>query len=166
MTCGKIQRLIQGYVDGESSAAEQAAVETHAAACADCGQVLAESRQLASWMAATPARTVSADFDRKLREALPQTAPVHHGHAWWERFCVRFEWRLRVPALVTAGSLATAIVAAVMAPQLTNAPTNEQRVLLTSALQRHHELRGASQDVNWEAVDTSIELNTGIALTE
>ena len=166
MNCGKIQRLIQEYVDGEGSVADRAAVECHVTGCAGCRRTLEEAQQLASWMSVRSTRSVSADFDRKLMAAIQQTVPAPRPQAWWERLCVRFEWRLRLPAMVAAGSVATALVAALVVPQFVSAPNDEQRVLLSSALQRHHELSNATQDVNWDAVDASIELSTGSALTE
>ncbi len=167
MTCGKIRILIQDYVDGSASASQREAVDAHVADCPSCGRELAESRQLLQWMSGTPQREVSRDFDRKLMAALQERAPAPRKTAWWEELRLRFEWRLRIPAMVAAGSLATALIAVVVGPQSTPQRSGEEtRVLLSSAIERHQELQRANSDVDWEAVDQSIALSTGSVLTE
>ena len=168
MTCGKIRHAIQAYVDGAASLSEREAVDAHVRHCAACSQVLAESRQLVGMLAAMPARRVSDEFERNLQASLRYTAPVSRSAAWWERFCLRFEWRLRVPALVAAGSLAAGVVAAVVTPSYVNHQEQaEQRErLVYSAVERHQQLERGSPESNWEAVEGSIELTTGSVVVE
>ena len=174
MTCGKTRRLIQAYVDGAASKTERESVESHVAACAGCAAVLAESRQLVSLLAGMPERAVSDEFDRNLMTAARYTAPVSQSAAWWERFRLRFEWRLRVPAMVAAGSLAAGVVAALVVPQL-GMPEGPQAPLaaapergrfVASAVERHRELEQSNPNVEWDAVNSSIDLSTGSVITE
>lgn len=171
MSCGKIQRTIQAYVDGTATGAERAAVDRHVAHCARCARCLAESRQLLSLLASVPAREVSDDFERNLARALRHTAPVSRGAAWWERFRFRYEWRFRGPALLTAGSLAAGVLAAVVAPPYLERQQQQQQAqlrerLLASTVERHEQLERANPHPDWEAMDASIDLTTGSVLTE
>lgn len=167
MNCGKMRNLIQDYVDGTASATQHDAVDAHVADCPACRRELAEARQLAQWMSGMPEREVSRDFDRKLMAALEERAPTPRKTAGWEQFRLRFEWRLRIPVMVAAGSLATALIVVVAGPQMApQRPGEETRVLLSSAIERHQELQRANSDVNWDAVDQSIALSTGSVLTE
>jgi hypothetical protein len=116
-------------------------------------------------LASPPARQVSDGFERELMAALRQTAPAPRTVAWWERFRLRFEWRLRMPAMVAAGSLAAAVCAAVVVPRVAERQ-QERKVFLSATVQRYHELERADSDVNYEAVDSSVELSTGTLLRE
>ena len=168
MSCGKMHRMIQEYLDGTASRAEQATVETHVAGCEACARVLSESRQLASLMVGLPERRVSDDFERSLQRRIQQTEPAAPVKAWWERFRLQFEWRLRVPAMVAAGSMAVALVAAVVTPiaerEQEHAVQREQMV--ASVVRRHEQLEHVNPSANWEAVESSIELTTGSVVTE
>lgn len=168
MTCGKIRHAIQSYVDGAATRAEREAVDAHVDRCAACAQVLADSRQLVGMLAAMPARRVSDEFERNLQAALRHTAPVSRSAAWWERFRLQFEWRLRFPALVAASSLAVAMLAAVVTPSYVHYQEQvEQRErLVYSAVERHQQLEHAAPGANWEAVEGSIELTTGSVVVE
>jgi hypothetical protein len=42
----------------------------------------------------------------------------------------------------------------------------ERKVFLSATVQRYHELERADSDVNYEAVDSSVELSTGTLLRE
>jgi anti-sigma factor RsiW len=155
-------------VDGTASSAERAAVETHVAGCEGCSRALAESRQLMSLLAGMPERSVSDGFERRLQRRLQRAEPAAPVAAWWERFTLRFEWRLRVPAMVAAGSMAVALVAAVLTPiavrEQEHAERREQMVV--SAVERHEQLEHANPNANWDAVESSIELTTGSVITE
>jgi anti-sigma factor RsiW len=168
MSCGKIHRMVQEYLDGTATSAERATVEVHVAGCEGCARVLSESRKLASLLAGMPERRVSDDFERSLQRRLQRAAPAAPVAAWWERFRLQFEWRLRVPAMVAAGSLAVALVAVVVTPiaerEQEHATKREQMV--ASVVERHEQLERANPSSNWEAVESSIELTTGSVVTE
>jgi anti-sigma factor RsiW len=170
MTCRKTQYLIQTVVDGAATRPEREAVGAHVARCAECARALAESRQLVSMLAGAPRRRVSEAFDQELMASVRGVRPVSLRAAWWERFRLRFEWRLRLPAMVTAGSLAAAVVAAIAVPQVRQAPQRRERgEYIARAVERHQQIeRGVrlNQDVNWDALDASIELSTGTVVTE
>jgi anti-sigma factor RsiW len=155
-------------VDGAATPAEREAVDAHVARCAGCAQELATSRQVVGLLAAMPGRRVSEEFDRNLQVALRSAEPVSPGKAWWEHFRLQFEWRLRVPALVAASTLAAGVVAAVVMPGYARYQEQvEQRErLVSSAVQRHQQLERANPGSNWEAVDGSIELTTGSVVVE
>lgn len=168
MTCGKVERAIQTYVDGAASRTERALVDEHVAHCGSCRRTLAESRRLAGLLASAPNRAVSESFERNLRLALRDASPVSQSASRWERFRVRFEWRLRFPAMVAAGSLAVGVLAAVVSPVYVERQEREQlrQRLVVSAVERHEQLERSSPNSNWEAVDGSIELTTGSIFTE
>lgn len=168
MTCAKIRFAIQSYVDGAASPGEREAVEAHVAHCAACAQELATTRQLVGLLGTSPARRVSEEFDRNLHAALRGAQQAAPGAAWWERFRLQFEWRLRVPAMVAASSLAVGILAAVVTPgyQRYQEQAEQRERLVSSAIQRHQQLEQAAPNSNWEAVDGSIELTTGSVVVE
>lgn len=168
MSCRKIQFLIQGYLDGEATSAERAAVEQHVERCGACAAELASSRQLLGLLGQDPQRSVSADFEQNLRAALRETRPAPGVAAWWERLRLQLEWRLRVPALVTAGSLAVALVAGVatLRVQDLRETQRERQEYVSTAVERYEQLQQAETKVNWDAMDASIDLNSGSVLTE
>lgn len=168
MSCRKIQFLIQAYLDGESSAAESAAVERHVAACPECAADLASSRQLLSVLGASPQRKVSAGFEERLCAALAESRPKSGLTAWWERLRLQHEWRVRVPALVTSGSLAAALLAGLVTLRVQDQQQvqRERQEYLSTAVERYQQLQRADSQVNWDAVDASIELNSGQVITE
>ena len=168
MSCRKIQFLIEAYVDGAASPLEREQVDAHVAQCEACARALAASRQLTSVMHATPARAVSDDFERKLARALQNTQPKPEAAAWWERFRVRFEWRLRVPALAAAASLAAAVFVGAVGPLAVQYGQMQQERgrMVTGAVARHRELQRAEPRMNWDAVEASIDLSAGHITTD
>lgn len=168
MNCAKIQSALQAVVDGAASRAEREAVDAHVERCATCAQALAESRQVVALLSAMPARRVSDEFEQNLQAALRSTTPVAPSVAWWERFRLQFEWRLRVPALVTAGSLAAGMVAALVMPSYVHhqEQVEQREQLVYSAVERHQQLERANPAADWEAVEGSIELTTGSVVIE
>jgi anti-sigma factor RsiW len=167
MICRRVELLIQAYVDGAASRGEREVVDAHVSRCGRCAAAMAESRRLVAVLAGAPAREVSDTFERNLMAAVRHAAPVSSRAAWWERFQLRFEWRLRVPAMVTAGSLAVAVIAAVVAPQVAGVgeARRERGQYVSQAVQRHRQIEQTT-DVNWEALDASIQLSTGTIVTE
>lgn len=159
MNCRKVRTLIQSCVDGAATRAERETVERHTAGCAECARCMDESRRLVILLASAPPRTVSEGFEGRLMAALRDTAPAAPGAAWWERFRLRFEWRLRVPAMVTAGSLAAALIASLATPVVFQQA--ERKHYVTDAVARHRQLERANSETNWDAVDASIQLSTG-----
>lgn len=168
MICGQVRRAIQAYVDGAASLAEREAVDAHVAQCALCARTLAETRQLVGLLSAVPSRSVSEEFERNLQTALRNAVPASPGVAWWERFRLQFEWRLRVPAMVAASTLAAGIAAAVVTPSYVRYQEQvEQRErLVSSAVKRHQQLERVNPGADWEAVEGSIELTTGSIVVE
>lgn len=168
MTCGKIQSALQSVVDGAATRAEREAVDAHVEHCAACAQALVESRQLLGMLAGLPARRVSDDFERNLQAALRDTTPAPRSVAWWERFRLQFEWRLRMPAMVTAGALAAGMVAALVMPSYVHyqEQVEQREQLVSSAVERHQQLERANPGSDWEAVEGSIDLTTGSVVVE
>ena len=161
MNCRKIEFLIQSYVDGSATGQERESVDRHVGGCESCARVLRQSRQLVAALSTLPAHRVGEAFERNLAAAVQHTAPVSRSEAGWERFRLLFDWKLRSPALLAAGSLATALVAATLSPQVMDRATDRQRYLLSSAVERHQQLARASTDVDGDALDNSIALNNG-----
>jgi anti-sigma factor RsiW len=168
MSCRKVQFLIQLCQDGEASAAEREAVDAHVAQCGACARVQADSRQLAQLLGGLPERRVSGQFESNLLAAVRETQPAPPAAAWWERFRLRFEWRLRVPALVAAGSLACGLVAAVVMPRMAELQEaqQERKEFMVTAVERHRQLEKEAATGDLEALDASVELSTGSILTE
>jgi anti-sigma factor RsiW len=168
MSCRKTRFLIQGYLDGESTAAERSVVEGHVAECRPCEQELRSSRQLLSALSGNPDRAVSEGFEHRLMQAIEERRPATRTAAWWERFALRFEWRLRFPAMVTAGALATAAVAGIvfLRVQDFDQAKQDRQEYVATAVQRYEQLQRSDSKVNWDAVDASIELNSGKIVTE
>jgi anti-sigma factor RsiW len=168
MTCRKVQSALQAVVDGAASRGEREAVDAHVAHCTACAQTLAESRQLVSLLAGLPARRVSDDFERNLQAALRETKPAPHSVAWWERFRLQFEWKLRVPAMVTAGALTAGMVAALVMPSYVHyqEQVEQREQLVSSAVERHQQLERANPGSDWDTVEGSIELTTGSVVIE
>jgi anti-sigma-K factor RskA len=128
-------------------------------ACPACARCLEETRQLVFVLAGAPRRQVSDSFEHHLMAALRETAPASSGAAWWERFRLHFEWRLRVPAMVAATSLAAALVVGLAMPVVNQQA--ERRHFVTDAVARHRQLEHANPDTNWDAIEASIHLSTG-----
>jgi anti-sigma factor RsiW len=172
MNCRKVRELIEVCAFGEAATAEREIVEAHAAACPACARELALSRQLAGALGSLPARPVSEAFDRNLEAALAARRPEPSPTAWWERLRLRCEWRLRFPAMVTAGSMAMACVAGLVTLRVQDgmlarqAVQEQRREFVSTAVQRYEQLQRADPNVNWDAVDASIQLNTGSVITE
>ena len=170
MRCKQVEQLIELYADGAAGERERTAVEQHVAGCDGCARALQQSRALRAALGAMPSRNVSAAFEQRLMAAVAEEAPTPAAgaSAWLERLRLRFEWRLRVPALVTAGSLAAALIVGLLAPgQLSQVTSQEaqRQEFVYSAVNRHEELK-VSSEVDWEAVDSSIELSTGDLLPD
>ncbi len=168
MSCKKIQWKIQAVVDGAATRADREAVDAHLRQCEACARVMEESRRLVMALAAAPRRQVSDDFERNLAAALESTAPVSRGAAGWERLRLRFEWRLRVPAMVTAGSLAAALLAGLAAPgllQVREERSRETGQYVATVLEQHRQLEASRPRVDPDVVQASIELSTGDVFT-
>jgi len=168
MKCSTVQRTIQAYVDGAATLAERAVVDRHVEECARCARSLAETRALVSMLGALPQREVSGDFERRLAARLESVTPAAPPAAWWERFQVRYEWRLRMPALMTAGSLAVGLVAALVGPQVNNFHQGQsaRAEIVASAVDRHRQLERANPDPSWDAVEDTIALSASAVVIE
>lgn len=158
MSCKRIERLIESYVDNAASADERQAVETHVAECSPCAASLATSRRLLSMLNAAPERKVDGGFETRLFAALSEQAPEPSRAAWWERFRLQFEWRFRMPALAASG-LAVAVICGVIAPPIVQTETGKREVM-AATVEQHKQLQ-ASTDINPDEVDASIELIAG-----
>lgn len=164
MSCRRFQFLIQGYLDGEATPRERSAVERHVAECRACEAELKSSRALAGLLAGAPARSVSESFEEKLMAAIQAARPSAPPAAWWERFRLRFEWRLRFPAMMTAGSFAAAAIAGLVFLQVQDyhETLRQRHEYVSTAVERYRQLQAADSKVDWDEVDASIELNSGI----
>lgn len=167
MSCQRIQRLIQPYVDGELSREERDRVEAHVDGCAACAREVREAGRLVSLLAGALERRVSDRFEQDLMAALERAAPRSAPAAWWERFRLRFDWRVRVPALATAGGLAAALVISLAVTPLMprtgggGGPTIEERnQYVSQVVERHQQLEDS------EAINASIDLGTGSLITQ
>jgi anti-sigma factor RsiW len=160
MSCTKIHLLIESYVDGTASDSERDAVETHFAECSPCAARLEPSRRLVSLLQGMPARKVDSGFESRLFAAIRDQEPALARAAWWERFRLQFEWRLRTPAMMTASSLAlAAIVCGIVAPPIMQTEAGKREVM-AATVEQHKQLQ-ASTDINPDEVDASIELIAG-----
>lgn len=168
MSCRQIQFLIEAYVDGAASPVEREQVEAHVADCEACAGALESSRRLIGLMQGITGRATSNDFERKLALALQNTPTKPEAAAWWERFRVHFDWRLRVPALAAAASLAAAVLVGVVSPQVAQYGELQQERgrMVTGAVARHRELQRAEPHMNWDAVEASIDLSAGHVTTD
>jgi anti-sigma factor RsiW len=168
MTCRKIERLIQACVDDTATPSERAAVEAHVGHCSACAESLAQSRRLVLLLSGAPERRVSPGFEAGLRARIEQVRPASPLSAWWERARVQWAWRLQGPTLVTAGGLAAAVLALAIGPRVATdwARETEERRYVASAVERHQELQSVNSRVDWDALDSSIELSTGSVVTE
>src|SRR4051812_20506040 len=135
MNCKKIRNLIQSYVDGHIDGSERQQVEHHLEQCAPCAREAKSTRDLVRLLGRVPERSVSASFERELMAAVEARAPASAPAAWWERFSLHFEWRLRVPALVTAGSLAAVVLATPLVYH--QQKVQERDRFISSAMERH-----------------------------
>jgi anti-sigma factor RsiW len=164
--CRQMERLVQSVADGAATERERASLDLHLAGCEGCRQALAETRHLRAMLADSPSRATSAEFERRLSQAVARQKPAA-GSTWggrWERLRLRYEWQLRLPALCAAGSLAVALVAVNIAPQLV-APTREEgSAHLATALRSTAAFESPAAD--WDTVQASVELSTGSVLEQ
>jgi anti-sigma factor RsiW len=164
MSCKRIRRLIEVYVDGAASADERRAVETHVVECAPCAAGLESSRRLVSMLHSAPEREVDGGFESRLFAALGEQEPAPSRTAWWERFRLQFEWRFRMPALVTASGVAVALICGVIAPPILQTEAGKQEVM-AATLEQHKQLQ-ASTDVSPDDIEDSIDLAAGQVVTQ
>ncbi len=166
MRCTNAQLSIERYLDQSLAGDNRKALEHHLEECRECSRELRTATRLRDSMRRMPSRTVSPAFDQQLQRAVSASRPAPA--AWLERLRLRTEWRFRGPMVLTAGSLAAAVIAAVVTPGVMTARTEreaQRRDFVQSAVNRHAELKESSS-VDWDAVDSSIELSTGDILTE
>jgi anti-sigma factor RsiW len=165
-SCRRFELLLQSYVDGEITRGERERVETHVVECQGCAQELESLRHLSGLLRSGPVRVVSPGFEESLAAAVRERSPQPSGAAWWERFRLHFDWKLRVPAMVTAGSLAVTLVAGIVALRVQD-EVQERQAFVANAERRHLQLEQASESrTSWDAMQASIELNTGSIITE
>jgi anti-sigma factor RsiW len=155
--------VIQAYVDGSATGSERRRVEAHLSGCPQCAALLRRSRQLVQALASMPARPVSDQFEARLQAAMREQPRQPSARGTWERFFLHFEWRLRVPALATAGVLASALLAAGLLPVLHQDDADEGRYV-EIALNRYQQLQHR-MDAD-ETLDASIALSTGSVVIE
>ncbi len=163
-SCKKIQSLIEGYVDQAATADERRAVETHVAECSPCAGNLEASQRLVSMLRSAPERQVDSAFETRLFAALGDQEPAPSRAAWWERFRLQFEWKLRMPALMTASGLAVAVLCGVIAPPIVQTEAGKREVM-AATLEQHKQLQSAP-DLNPDDVTASIELAAGEVVTQ
>jgi len=174
MNCRKTREMLGAHAHGDASTSQRAAVEAHLAQCAACAREAALAGELARSLRSDAPRQVSDRFEHDLFAALEARRPAASGAAWWERLRLRLEWRVRVPAMMTAGSLAIACVAGLctlrvqdqlLAQHQERVTREQRREFVSTAVERYEQLRRADPNVDWDAVDASIQLSSGV-LTE
>jgi hypothetical protein len=62
MSCENFSDVLSAYLEGELDAAQRAAVEAHAASCAECGTLLSEIQHITTEAATLPVLTPSRDL--------------------------------------------------------------------------------------------------------
>jgi hypothetical protein len=62
MTCGEFAERLADYLESDVSEPMRAAIEAHAASCAECGAILADLREIRTEAAALPLLTPSRDL--------------------------------------------------------------------------------------------------------
>jgi anti-sigma factor RsiW len=72
VNCERISTALVPYLDGRASAAEQSAVEAHAAVCPACRERIEEFRQLFGVLNEMPVVQPSVAFDARLRERISE----------------------------------------------------------------------------------------------
>lgn len=168
MSCRRIEELINLSADGRASADQQRTVENHTLACSGCADVLRQTRELRQMLLELPERPVSEEWDRRLAARLASVTPSAPPGAFWQRISFHYGWRMPLPALATAGAVAAAIVAGLLfqpGDPRPNAPSGSQGYL-SAAVERHEMLERSNGETDWEAVNASIDLNTGDVFTE
>jgi anti-sigma factor RsiW len=163
-----MHHLIQACLDGAATREQGEAVKAHVARCSRCARVMEQSRRLADLLASMPERRVSSAFEAGLRSGVNNAVAVPPTAAWLERFRLRFEWRLRLPALVGVGAVAAALLAASVTPRYVRWQElqRERGDYVSAAVRRHRELGRQETRPDWDAVDSSVELSTGGIVTE
>ncbi len=171
MSCKRTRNLIQTVADGSASPADAEAVRTHVAGCPPCAEDLRQSELLLRALGAVPRREVSQGFEHRLMAAVASSEKSSPLAAWWERFCVAFEWRLRLPTTVAAASLAAACIAAVVMPRVSEYGERQQerQSFVAVAVQEHRVLERVQSERSSEAFDAvhaSLDLSAGNVVTE
>jgi len=69
LSCQELVELVTDYLEGALSPEEHARFEEHAARCQGCGVYLEQIRQTIDLLGHFPAKRLSADAERELREA-------------------------------------------------------------------------------------------------
>lgn len=161
--CKRVQAQIQEYVDGAASAEVRHAVEQHTAACAACATFLRSTQRIKQLLGEAPPRHVSPDFEAQLRTALQERTPRPNPLAAWERFRLRFDWQLRGPAQFAAAGLAAVLLVGVFGRgvvehQVVQSERGRQIELVVNT---HRQLQDTVAQADWDAMESSISLNTG-----
>jgi hypothetical protein len=105
--------LVVGYLEGTLAEADQKALDSHAAECAECRGLLAVQAALE-----VPMIEVSSDFDAKLYARI--AADEAH-RPWW-----RISWKVLVPVAGVMAMLAVAVIVQQPVAQLTVDPEVQQ----------------------------------------
>jgi anti-sigma factor RsiW len=157
MKCENAERLIHAAQDGSLPAEEREALRSHLDGCAACRRTEAETKQVAALLATLPLREASAEFDRRLYTALRQ-----------RRAPSRFLTLPRIGAglgLSTAAAALAVMLVGIRPPE--PAPRVEtRREYLASVVSRHQQLRGDEGEVDWDAVRSSVDLNSAGLVSE
>jgi anti-sigma factor RsiW len=157
MKCEHAERMIHAAQDGTLSAVEREGLRSHLAGCAACLRTEAETTQVAALLTSLPRREVTAEFDRRLYSALRQ-----------RRAPSRFLTLPRIGAglgLSTAAAALAVMLVGIHPPQPTP-KVETRREFLASVVSRHQQLRRDEGDVDWDAVQSSVDLNSAALVSE
>ena len=111
-SCAAFHERLMAYLEDETDVGTRAAVERHAASCAECGAVLADLRQLRNDAANLPELVPSRDLWSGIAERIEApVVPIDPRAPVVRRFRARRAWQVGLIAASLAGAAAVGYVA-------------------------------------------------------
>jgi outer membrane lipoprotein-sorting protein len=147
MSCDRVRRNIDAYVDGTLSPAQRMAFETHLAACADCQRVVEQADQLAALLRTELPNLAMAPAEQlALREQVLHqlgVRPAQPRTRWLRRI-----WTPRMAGVGLALALALLVALVLLPGQRRRVSAAEIVDRAQAAVDRHQGLSGV---LYWEA---------------
>lgn len=166
MSCRKYETWIQQRLEDGLSESRGRMLDAHLTRCSACRRAEEEFALVRTALRQLAPRRAPDGFDAALAARLGGTAPLSPPAAWWSRICTMYAGRLAAPSLAAAGSLALALLVLAPGGRQHSAVRPEREGFLTAAVARHQMLERANSDVDWEAMNSSIDMNTADVFTE